>query len=302
MRLEPCLVSRLNLTSQFVIVVDPAHNILMCNSMLKSKIGDVTSLSNIFGTEDKKVKSLIDKSFEKKVMHDDELSVDFGNGEELIFLSVYPLCVESDAIATLEFHPIASFLEFEAMLFELTSKRPSDSKWVLRDNLETIHAQANEGSIFYGLKRGFNLLDAVIPEDHVKCHNSFNLARVNPFKKITTQVMAYRRQGGQRSIEADVVFMPDPFYGDRFFITTRTTNTQQASILKRLQEAWKVENRKELSEKLETSPGAISEAANGLRKMPNKWIVRTLYECKVTSDWLLYGVGPKRSRVVEDFE
>ena len=229
-------------------------------------------------------------AFEKKKLIKSELAVDFGCGQVPVFGQVYPLRIEGQDVAAMLFHPVDTFRAMESMLFERNIKTPMDSRWILNEHYQTIQFKADSGSIFYGREPGFSLFEAVAEEHHAKVQEIFDQAVETPRQMMTFTIEATRKHG-LTMLEADVVYMPDMLYGDRYFVMTRPEEDRRPNILNRMQDAWQVRTDVELAEKLETTPSTVSEVRRGHRDMPDKWVVKTLLKCRVHFIWLWFGVG-----------
>ncbi len=283
----------INLTNQYGLIADFSGRVLHCNPLLEKMLQfQIRRLDDVFGPICTLILQLIQDAIAERQMLPFEIDMDFGDGLTQVYGQIYPIQTDTEYLAMLLFHPVDNLHRLEGALFERRSKLPTDSRWVVDDHYQTIKFSADPDSIFYGREPGFNLAEAIQRNDHTPLSAAFDKARLTPGEMITITVDARRRHGICR-IEMDIIFAPDMFYGDRYYVMTRPAINRALGILERMAEAYQVEQDKELASRLGIVSSSISNVRINNREVPPAWIVQCLLDCKVRFRWLYGGIGEK---------
>ena len=287
------IIGFIDMVRQYGLIADFNGRILHFNSALFDKLQfNVSDIAEVFGNETKQVLAKIQSAISTNSVTVINLEMDFGNGTHQIFGHIYPLEIGTEYFAMMLFHPIDMQLHLERMLFERRSKRIEDSRWTLDTEFKTLTFFADEESIFYGREPGFSIFEAIADKDHKKVHAAFDKALASPGGMITIHADIQRKIGTCK-VEADIIYLPNPIYGDRYFVLSRPAVTQPQHTLNRLSEAFQVPHDKDLATALGVTAAAISNIRTGSRKIPDTWLAKCCRQRGVNFQWLDSGIGEK---------
>ena len=282
-----------NLANQYGLVTDFSGRIMHSNSLLKEVLDfSVNWLDEVFGPGYGPVLQHIQDAIAGRIMVPFETEIDFGDGIKRIYGQVFPVQTDTEYLAMMLFHPVENLALLEGTLFERRSKLPTDSRWLLDEYYNTLKFEADPESVFYGRSPGFSLFEAVARRDYELLNNAFEKSRLSVGETISVIVDAQRAHGECR-IEVDIIFGPDMYYGNRYYVMTRPAINRALGILERMAEAYQVKKDKELAARLGVVPTSISNARTSNREIPLTWIHQCWMDCKVRYRWLYGGVGDK---------
>lgn len=283
----------INLTNQYGLITDFNGRIIHCNPPLMDTLKyPVRTLDEVFGNLFAHILQLVQDAVTGRGMLAMDVGMDFGNGIKQVFGQIYPVKTESGYIAMLLFHPVDNLQRLEGALFDRKSKLPTDSRWVVDGDYKTLKFTADPESIFYGREPGFSLFEAIQLADHTIMESAFTKAELSPGEMITITVSAQRKHGICR-LEVDIIYGPDLYYGNRYYVMTRPAINRALDILSRMAEAYQVEQDKDLASRLGVVASSVSNVRISNREVPPAWIVQCLLDCKVRFRWLYGGVGEK---------
>ncbi|MBI9110013.1 helix-turn-helix domain-containing protein [Maridesulfovibrio ferrireducens] len=290
----PALIVRfIDIMNQYGLITDHDGIILHCNPHLLDVLKyAVSALDEVFGAESASIQDLIRQSVASKKMDSFNIEMDFGDGISQVFGQVYPLECETGYIAALLFHPVDSLRRLEKVSFDRQSKLPTDSRWVIDDEFKTLSFSADEDSIFYGREPGFSIFEAVLEKDHPTVLTAFDKAALTPGELVTICI-DIQRHHGLCEVEVDIIYAPDMFYGNRYFVLTRPAVNRAEDILSRMSEAYQVDHDNALARCLNVGPPSISNVRTRIRELPDSWLVKCCLECRVNFHWLYAGLGKK---------
>lgn len=292
MKISPIL-SIIEMANQYGLITDFAGIVLHCNSLLGNALQyPVLRLEDVFGAQHVTVLQKIQDAVAGRTMVTLEFEMDFGNGISQVFGQVYPLQTDTGYLSMILFHPLDNLQRLEGAFFARKSKLPTDSRWVVDADYNTIKFNADPDSIFYGRKAGFSLFEAIQIKDHAVLQSAFARAALSPGEIVTRTVGARRRHGKCR-IEVDIIHGPDMFYGDRYYVMTRPAINRTLGILVRMAEAYQVVHDKDLAVRLGVVPSSVSNVRTQNREVPPAWIIQCVLDCKVRFRWIYGGVGEK---------
>ncbi|MFW5497751.1 MULTISPECIES: helix-turn-helix domain-containing protein [unclassified Maridesulfovibrio] len=288
------ILNFINLTTQFGLIADYSGRVVHCNPVLSEMLRyPVETLHDVFGQGYTIILQLQQDSIAERTMLPFEIDMDFGDGIHRVFGQIYPVETDTEYQAMMLFHPVDNLQRLESVFFERQSKLPTDSRWVVDENYKTLKFSADPDSIFYGREPGFSLSGAIQAKDHAALDAAFEKAMLSQGDAITITVDARRKYGISR-VEIDVIYGPDQFYGNRYYVMTRPAVNRALGILERMWEAYKVDNDKNLAARLGVVASSISNVRIHNREVPPAWIIQCLLDCKVRFRWLYGGVGKKR--------
>ncbi|MBI9112234.1 helix-turn-helix domain-containing protein [Maridesulfovibrio ferrireducens] len=287
------IIDFMNMVSQYGLILDFNGVILHCNPPLQDVLQyPVSRLDEVFGNEAGSVLAKIQSAITSRSLTAIDVEIDFGDGIHPIFGQIYPLEIEDKYLAIMLFHPVDTLHRLENALFDRKSKLPTDCRWIIDENYKTLKFTADEDCIFNGRNPGFSLFEAIQEKDHNLMFAAFEKAILSPGEMITITVDAQRKHGICR-VEADIIYLADMFYGNRYFVMTRPAISRTLHILTRMAEAYQVENDKDLAVCLGVVSSAISNVRTNNREMPDTWLVQCCLDCKIRFHWLYGGIGEK---------
>ncbi len=291
------------LSSRYGLILNYEFEISYCNPMLMDAMGMInpSGLADVFGCDgQKRINSVLLESAAKKIQVRTELQVDFGNGILPVFIEVTPSATCKHADLYLLFHPIEARRTLEKQTLVQMSRYLTDNQWILDESFRTTYFSADPESIFYGRDfPGFSILEAISLTDRSKVISAFNRANEQCGEIISINVNVERLHE-ILDVEADIMYIPDLFYGGRYYIVSRPVRVSLLRLapgqLERVAEAYRsvgkvVNSNLDLARCLDIDPSIISRIKKSGHELPAKLLQTCCLETKVRLPWLHNGSG-----------
>lgn len=263
----------------------------LCGDVLffNTIIGPIVHLSNVFCEKEAFIKSQMRKALAQKRQIYVENNVYCENDFGPCLIS--PILTEGEPIFLFQLKPVDTFIHLEQLILNRLSKFPSDSRWIINEDLMTIWFQVDQRSCFYGESPGFSLFDAIDEREYSKVYEVLRQAKAEPRTIKSITVGGYRRYG-PALVEANIEYIYEEGYGPRFLIASRPIKPKVEDIFTRMMEVFNVGTYKELADILGVAHKTLY---NALRKkdIPLRW----LRDCQEATGarywWLTRGWGER---------
>lgn len=166
------------------------------------------------------------------------------------------------------------------------SRSTSDDLWILDSTGAILDCTLYSDYEGEARMRGRIFNDLIDPGHIVKLEDEKKRARQKPGARMAIRKIRIQEV---RS-ELNLTYIPDTFYGSRYYVASRPLKSRQNEVLQRMMYVWGVKDQYSLAKALGVSSGAISQwKKNGY--IPDNWIMQTYRDRRANVHYLITGKG-----------